>query len=91
MSKSYRKNPIHWVCGNTYKKDKQAYNRCMRHKDKIILKYYNDNSVLQKHKRDGEGWWTWQCDGKGDLWVYKENILILDAEELEWYKKFIRK
>ena len=46
MSKSYRKNPIHWVCGNTSKKDKQAYNRCMRHKDKIILKYYNDNSVL---------------------------------------------
>ena len=59
--------------------------------NKLILKDYNDNIVLQVHKRDGLSWWDWACDGKGDLWVYKENILILDAEELEWYKKFIRK
>lgn len=90
MSKSYRKNPIHWVCANTSKKDKQAYNRCMRHKDKIILKYYNDNSVLQKHKRDGEGWWTLQCDGKIHFFYTKKELL--NNEELAlWYKKLMRK
>lgn len=90
MSRSYRKNPIHWVRGNTSKKDKQAYNRCMRHKDKIILKYYNDNSVLQKHKRDGEGWWTWQCDGKIHFFYTKKELL--NNEELAlWYKKLMRK
>ena len=90
MSKSYRKNPIHWVCGNTSKKDKQAYNRCMRHKDKIILKYYNDNSVLQKHKRDGLSWWDWACDGKIHFFYTKKELL--NNEELAlWYKKLMRK
>ena len=90
MSRSYRKNPIHWVCGNTSKKDKQAYNRCMRHKDKIILKYYNDNSVLQKHKRDGLSWWDWACDGKIHFFYTKKELL--NNEELAlWYKKLMRK
>ena len=62
----------------------------MRHKDKIILKYYNDNSVLEKHKRDGEGWWTWQCDGKIHFFYTKKELL--NNEELAlWYKKFMRK
>lgn len=91
MSRSYRKNPVRWQCCNSCKKEKQIYNRRMRHNNKLILKDYNDSTVLQVHKRDGLSWWDWACDGKGDLWVYKENILILDAEELEWYKKFIRK
>lgn len=90
MSRSYRKYPIHWVCGNTSKKDKQAYNRCMRHKDKIILKYYNDNSVLQKHKRDGLSWWDWACDGKIHFFYTKKELL--NNEELAlWYKKLMRK
>ncbi|TXJ20489.1 hypothetical protein EPJ79_04925 [Brachyspira aalborgi] len=90
MSKSYRKNPIHWVCGNTSKKDKIAYNRCFRRKDRLILKYYDDNTVLQMHKRDGEGWWTWQCDGKIHFFYTKKELL--NNEELAlWYKKFMRK
>lgn len=90
MSKSYRKNPIHWVCGNTSKKDKQAYNRCMRHNNKLILKDYNDNTVLQVHKRDGLSWWDWACDGKIHFFYTKKELL--NNEELAlWYKKLMRK
>ena len=48
MSRSYRKYPICWVCCYSSKKDKIAYNRCFRHKDKMILKDYDDNTVLLK-------------------------------------------
>jgi len=47
MSKSYRKNPVRWQCCNSCKKEKQIYNRRMRHNNKLILKDYNDNTVLQ--------------------------------------------
>ena len=57
MSRSYRKYPIRWVCCYSSKKDKIAYNRCFRRKDRLILKDYDDNTVLQKHKRDGLSWW----------------------------------
>ena len=90
MSRSYKKTPIHWVCGNTSKKDKQAYNRCMRHKDKVILKYYDDNSVLQRHKRDGEGWWCWQCDGKIGFF-YSKKALSNDEELARIYKRLLGK
>ena len=53
MSRSYRKNPVRWQCCNSCKKEKQIYNRRMRHNNKLILKDYNDNTVLQVHKRDG--------------------------------------
>lgn len=90
MSKSYRKNPVRWQCCNSCKKEKQIYNRRMRHNNKLILKDYNDNSVLQKHKRDGEGWWTWQCDGKIHFFYTKKELL--NNEELAlWYKKLMRK
>ncbi|WP_302367106.1 hypothetical protein [Brachyspira aalborgi] len=90
MSKSYRKNPIHWVCGNTSKKDKQAYNRCMRHNNKLILKDYDDGTVLQVHKRDGLSWWDWTCDGKIHFFYTKKELL--NNEELAlWYKKLMRK
>ena len=90
MSRSYRKNPVRWQCCNSCKKEKQIYNRRMRHNNKLILKDYNDNSVLQKHKRDGEGWWTWQCDGKIHFFYTKKELL--NNEELAlWYKKLMRK
>ena len=91
MSRSYRKNPVRWA-GNcsSCKEEKRIYNRTMRHKDKTILKYYEEDSVFQIHKRDGLSWWDWSCDGKYDMWVYKKDILK-DPELLKEYKKFIRK
>lgn len=91
MSRSYRKNPARWVSCNSCKIEKQIYNRRMRHNNKSILRNYDDNTIFQIHKRDGLSWWDWTCDGKLDLFVYKENILILDEDELKHYKKFIRK
>ena len=90
MSRSYRKNPICWVCCYSSKKDKIAYNRCFRRKDRLILKDYDDNTVLQKHKRDGLSWWDWACDGKIH-YFYTKKRLLNDEELALWYKKFMRK
>ena len=90
MSRSYRKNPIFWVCCYSSKKDKIAYNRCFRRKDRLILKYYDDNTVLQMHKRDGLSWWDWACDGKIH-YFYTKKELLNDKELALWYKKFMRK
>ena len=88
MSRSYKKHPIKWVSGYSSKKEKRLYNRILRHKDKIILKNYNDNIVLQIHKKDGKSQWHWHCDGKMN-WFCNKKILI--AEDLRDYKIFIRK
>ena len=90
MSRSYRKYPIRWLCCYSSKKDKQFYNRCFRRKDRLILKDYDDNTVLQKHKRDGLSWWDWACDGKIH-YFYTKKRLLNDEELALWYKKFMRK
>ena len=90
MSRSYKKYPIRWLCCYSSKKDKQFYNRRMRHKNKLILKDYDDNTVLQKHKRDGLSWWDWACDGKIH-YFYAKKILAKDKELALFYKKIMRK
>ena len=91
MSRSRRKYPIRWMFnGDSCKKDKQVYNRRMRHKNKLILKDYDDNTVLQKHKRSGDSQWCWQCDGKIN-YFYTKKRLLNDEELALWYKKFMRK
>ena len=91
MSRSRRKYPIFWftVC-DSCKKDKQAYNRRMRHKNKLILKDYDDNTVLQVHKRDGLSWWDWACDGKTHFFYTKKRLLN-DKDLYLLYKKLMRK
>ena len=91
MSRSRRKYPICWMFnGDSCKKDKQAYNRRMRHKNKLILKDYDDNTVLQVHKRDGLSWWDWPCDGKIH-YFYAKKRLLNDKELALFYKKIMRK
>ena len=90
MSRSYRKYPIRWVCCYSSKKDKIAYNRCFRRKDRLILKDYDDNTVLQKHKRDGLSWWDWACDGKIH-YFYTKKRLLNDEDLYLFYKKIMRK
>ena len=90
MSRSYRKYPIRWLCCYSSKKDKQFYNRCFRRKDRLILKDYDDNTVLQKHKRDGLSWWDWACDGKIH-YFYAKKELANDKELALFYKKIMRK
>ena len=90
MSRSRRKYPICWVCCYSSKKDKQVYNRSFRRKDRLILKDYDDNTVLQVHKRDGLSWWDWACDGKIH-YFYTKKQLLNDKDLYLLYKKLMRK
>ena len=56
----------------------------------MILKNYDDNTILQKHKRSGDSQWCWQCDGKIH-YFYTKKRLLNDEELALWYKKFMRK
>lgn len=89
MSRSFKKNPIGWCCGDSAKKDKQRYNRVMRRKIGQLLKDYDDDTVFQKHKRDGQSKYGWDVDGKYSFFITDSELR--DKDLAESYAKLMRK
>lgn len=89
MSRSFKKNPIGWCCDDSAKKDKQRYNRVMRRKDRQLLKDYDDDTILQKHKRDGQSKYGWGVDGKYSFFITDSELR--DKDLAESYAKLMRK
>lgn len=65
MSRSYRHNPVLQTCSRTQKEWRREYNRCLRHRNKILL-HVGEEDFLRV--RDVSDIWTSPSDGWLTYW-----------------------
>jgi hypothetical protein len=69
MANSYKKQPFfYWAHGRAIE-DKILANRTFRRKTKILLKNYNDYTVLPNRLKEISDVWVWKVDGPKYYWA----------------------